>query len=82
MKMQYVVLSSKPSTLRSLTGLDADEFEVLLRSSGTAWDNSDLAPFSIRRVRLCLDDNIKAIISGDIGITLDLVGGKAQRSIQ
>lgn len=39
MKMQYVSLKNKPRTLRSLTGLNPNEFEALLISFGVAWDN-------------------------------------------
>ena len=39
MRMQYIILKSKPRTLRSLTGLNRDEFEALLLSFGAAWDN-------------------------------------------
>jgi len=39
MKMQYVALKNKPRTLRSLTGLNSNEFETLLTSFGVAWDN-------------------------------------------
>ena len=39
MKMQYVALKKKPRTLRSLTGLNADEFEALLPSFGQAWES-------------------------------------------
>lgn len=39
MKMRYDALSKRPRTLRSLTGLNADEFEALLSSFGDAWDS-------------------------------------------
>ena len=38
MRMQYSDLKKKPRTLRSLTGLTAEEFEALLPSFGAAWD--------------------------------------------
>ncbi len=39
MRMQYVALKNKPRRLRSLTGLNTNEFETLLTSFGAAWDN-------------------------------------------
>jgi hypothetical protein len=38
MKLNYEELQSKPRILQSLTGLNVDEFELLLESFGTAWD--------------------------------------------
>lgn len=39
MRMQYAVLKTKPRTLRSLTGLNSNEFEALLLSFGAAWNS-------------------------------------------
>lgn len=39
MKMQYDALRKRPRTLRSLTGLNPNEFEALLSSFGDAWDS-------------------------------------------
>ena len=38
MKMQYAELKTKPRTLRSLTGFNANEFEALLPSFSAAWE--------------------------------------------
>lgn len=51
MRMQYSTLKSKPRTLRSLTGLNRDEFEALLISFGAAWDSFVKATFFERADR-------------------------------
>ena len=38
MDMHYAILKNKPRTLRSLTGLNANEFDALLPSFARAWD--------------------------------------------
>lgn len=51
MKLKYAELRGKPRILQSLTGLNAEEFESLLKSFGQAWEEFVEEQFENRKGR-------------------------------